>query len=232
MISAHRNPNLRQLIACANKLETLLYKIVFVGGCVTGLLISDPAAAPARPTLDVDVIVEVASYIELTGLEQHLRELGFQQNPERGTRICRWVCGELLLDFMPVDASILGFTNRWYAPALVAARIVSVAGREIRVIDAPYFLATKLEAFHGRGHQDFRASHDLEDFISIIDGRPELVEEVGQAALDLRHYLREEMAALLSNPAFLDALPGHLLPDVSSQQRAKLILERMQLLIF
>jgi hypothetical protein len=53
----YRNPNLRQLIACADKLQPLLERIAFVGGCVTGLLISDPAAAPVRPTLDVDVIV-------------------------------------------------------------------------------------------------------------------------------------------------------------------------------
>lgn len=228
MILPDQNPNLRQLIDCANRLEPLLERIAFVGGCITGLLVSDPAAAPVRPTLDVDVIVEVASYAELTNFEQRLRELGFRQNPEQGAPVCRWLCGDLLLDFMPVDDSILGFTNRWYAPALAAARKVLIRNREIHVITAPYFLATKLEAFTGRGCEDFRGSRDLEDVITIIDGRSELVEEVKHAPLDLRNYLSNQLAALLSNRDFLDSLHGHLLPDAASQQRAGLVLERMR----
>lgn len=41
----------------------------------------------------------------------------------------------------------------------------------------PYFLATKIEAFKGRGRRDFWASHDLEDLIFVIDGRSTIVEE-------------------------------------------------------
>ena len=156
MNANRQDPNLAQLVACAAKLEPLLDKIAFVGGCVTGLLITDPASAPVRPTLDVGVIVEVASYAEFTVLEQRLRQLGFRETQKQGTPVCRWVHGDLLLDFIPVDPSILGFTNRWYRPALAEARRVSIGIREIRVITAPYFLATKLEAFYGRGRNDFR----------------------------------------------------------------------------
>ena len=46
------------------------------------------------------------------------------------------------------------------------------------MITAPYFLATKFEAFHGRGNSDYRMSHDLEDIVTVIDGRPELASEV------------------------------------------------------
>jgi hypothetical protein len=46
----------------AARLKPLLPEIVFVGGCTTGVLITDPAAAPVRATDDVDVIVEIASY--------------------------------------------------------------------------------------------------------------------------------------------------------------------------
>jgi hypothetical protein len=37
------------------------------------------------------------------------------------------------------------------------------------------FVATKFEAFHGRGNNDHLASHDLEDIITVVDGRPELM---------------------------------------------------------
>src|SRR5271165_4850513 len=171
-------------MALVTKIEPLVDQVAFVGGCVTGLLVSDPAAAPVRPTLDVDVIVEAASYVEFAVLEQRLRQLGFHESPEEGAPICRWVSGDLLLDFMPVDPSILGFSNRWYRPALEGAQKTKIGNHEIRLITAPYFLATKLEAFHGRGKNDF-GSHDLEDIVTVIDGRPELVEEVHLAPADL-----------------------------------------------
>ena len=72
----HDDPNLQLLEAAARALEPMLDEVVFVGGCVTGLLITDPAAAGVRPTADVDVIAEVYSYAEYDGLSQRLRELG------------------------------------------------------------------------------------------------------------------------------------------------------------
>jgi hypothetical protein len=102
---------------------------------------------------------------------------------------------------------------------------------EIRFISGPYFLATKLEAFHGRGRNDFRMSHDLEDIVTVIDGRPEIVEEVRFAAADLQKYLSDEFRALSSNRDFREAVPGHLLPDAASQQRLSLVMKRMQQLV-
>lgn len=225
------NPNFDQLMAAAAKLEPLLDQIAFVGGCVTGLLISDPAAAPVRPTLDVDVIVEAASYVEFTVLEQRLRQLGFRESRMEGAPVCRWVNGDLLLDFMPIDPSILGFSNRWYRPALESTQKARVGEHEIRVISASYFVATKLEAFHGRGKHDFRMSHDLEDIVTVVDGRPELTDEVHVASEDLQKYLSDQFGALLSNRDFLEALPGHLLPDAASQQRLRLVLKRMKQMV-
>lgn len=225
-----QNPNLAQLLATATKLEPLLKQIAFVGGCATGLLLTDPAAAPVRPTLDVDVIVEAATYAEFTVLEQRLRQLGFRESGAVGAPVCRWVSGTLVLDVMPVDSAILGFSNRWYRPALKHAHQTRIGEYEIRLITAPYFLATKLEAFHGRG-KDYRMSHDLEDIITVIDGRPELGEEVRVAAVDLQKYLSDEFAALLSKRDFLDALSGHLLPDAASQQRLGLVLKRMHQIV-
>jgi hypothetical protein len=225
------NPNLDRLAMAAEKLAPLLDEIAFVGGCVTGLLITDPAAAPVRPTLDVDVIAAIASYTELTRVENRLRELGFHQPATAGTPICRWLSGDLILDLMPTESSILGFSNVWYGPALKNAARVRVGEHEIRMITAPYFLATKLEAFHGRGRNDLRMSHDLEDIVTVIDGRAELATEVQAAPLDLQQYLSREFAALLSSRGFLEALPGHLLPDTASQQRLGLILKRIENLV-
>ncbi len=229
MIARAENPNFWPLLKVARKLGPLLDQIAFVGGCATGLLVSDPAAGPVRPTLDVDAIIEIASYADFMKLEAHLTRLGFQRDP--GSLICRWFADNLILDLMPTDTSILGFSNRWYSSALESAQTIWLGEIEIRHITAPHFLATKLEAFRGRGKNDFAMSHDLEDIITVIDGRPEVVEEVYASETHLRRYLREEFGTLISNPAFSDALPGHLLPDAASQQRIGIVIGRIQQII-
>jgi hypothetical protein len=89
-------------------------------------------------------------------------------------------------------------------------------------------LATKLEAFHNRGDRDYAGSHDLEDIINVVDGRPELVDEVDQAPINVRGYLREEFDELLANQKFVDAIPMHLRSDSASQARLSIILKRLQ----
>ena len=96
---------------------------------------------------------------------------------------------------------------------------------------APYFLATKLDAFHGRGNDDYQMSHDLEDIITVIDGRAEIIREIADCVQELRLYLSNEFRALLSNAAFRDSLPGYLLPDTASQQRIGIVVERIQQII-
>jgi hypothetical protein len=63
---------------------------------------------------------------------------------------------------MPTDERILGFSNRWSTPAIATSQWVHVDRVRLRLVTAPYFLATKLEAFLGRGRGDFAGSHDLE----------------------------------------------------------------------
>jgi hypothetical protein len=223
-----QNPNAQLLLSAVHKLVPLLDQIVFVGGCAVGMLISDPGAAPARPTVDVDAIVQIESYPDLLALETSLRELGFEQAHVEGVSLCRWIQGDLILDLMPTDARILGFSNRWYPQALANAGTAQVGEHQIRLISAPYFLATKLEAFHGRGRFDYRLSRDLEDIVTVVDGRPEIVGEVDQTASSLREYLHREFSVLLTERDFLEALPGHLLPDTASQQRIQIVLARMR----
>lgn len=223
-----RNPNEALLLEAAIKLSPMLDRIAFVGGCATGMLVTDPGAAPVRPTLDVDVITEITSYADFVVLEEKMSRLGFHRPEGTGAPVCRWTRGKLTVDVMPTDPAILGFSNRWYGPALRNARRVSIGEIGIPLITAPYFLATKLEALHGRGRNDFRLSRDLEDIVAVLDGRAEIVAEVSESELDLRDYLRREFSALRSNREFMEALPGHLLPDAISQQRLTLVVSRLE----
>jgi hypothetical protein len=222
------HPSFDLLRQAAEKLRPLLPEIVFVGGCATTLLITDPAAAAVRRTYDVDVISEIASYAEYIVFSAHLRALGFAEDRSDGAPLCRWQQDGLILDVMPLDPAILGFSNRWYADALRTAVEVPLAnGLNIRTITAPYFLGTKLEAFRGRGAGDYYASHDLEDFIAVIDGRPSLLEEIEAASSELRAFLAEVVQSLLATSRFLDALPGYLSPDAANQARIGSLLAKL-----
>src|SRR5258708_40091278 len=77
---------------------------------------------------------------------------------------------------------------------------------------------------------DYFASHDLEDVLSAIDGRPELMEEVRASSDDLRADLAREFSSLIRDRSFIDALPGHLPPDPASQARIPILHERLQAL--
>jgi predicted nucleotidyltransferase len=204
---------------------------VFVGGCATGLLVTDRAASPVRATRDVDVVVEVVSLAGYHTLERQLEQAGFRHDRSEDAPVCRWIVGGCMLDVMPTDENVLGFGNRWYDVAVrTAERALLPSGRSIQLIAPPVFLATKLEAFHGRGGGDFLASHDLEDIAVVIDGRPELVDEVASCEAALRTYLAVEIESLLRNDAFLEALPGHLPGDETGQGRLPIIRERLRLL--
>jgi hypothetical protein len=220
--------NIELLKQVAKRLGPLLHEVVFVGGCTTELFITDEAAAEVRPTFDVDVIAEITSYADYATFSERLRALGFREDTSRGAPLCRWLIDEMKLDVMPIEERILGFTNRWYRAAMDAAQDTELqAGLRIRVVTAPYFLATKLEAFRGRGKGDYANSHDLEDLLTVIDGREAIVQEIADTPT-LRSYIAEQFRALLETPAFLDAMPGYLLPDVSSQGRVPILRGRIQ----
>ena|SRR5205809_5719524 len=102
--------------------------------------------------------------------------------------------------------------------------------RSARVITSTYFPATKLAAFSGRGHDDYSGSHDLEDVITVMDGRPEIVNEVRNASRDVRGYIACEIRRLLEVRPIVDALTGFLLPDAASQARYPILRERLDLL--
>jgi len=223
------NPNIQILEAAVARLGTMAEKMAFVGGCATGLLLTDPASSPVRATLDVDVIVEVATLTRYHWISDQLRQLGFIEDTSEDAPICRWKADDVILDVMPTDPKILGFGNQWFTPAYKASEwIVLPSGKQLRLLPAPYFLATKLEAFACRGKNDYLMSRDIEDIVTVLDGRPKIVSEIKQTSEELKTYLAACCSRLLKERDFLDALPGHLLPDAASQARSIMVIDRLK----
>lgn len=212
------------------KLARLPRRVVFIGGATTELFITDPAAPEIRATLDVDVVVEVDSYAEyVTEVAAELRALGAQEDASEGAPLCRWVLDGVRVDVMAPSEKVLGFTNRWYARALdcIEARTLP-NGTVINLTTGPLFLATKIEAFRGRGEGDFWGSKDMEDIVALLDGRSELIGEIAAAEEELRTFLRDTFQSWLGGREFREAIAGHLPGDADSQERAEVIIERIE----
>ena len=223
--------NTELLARMAEALGDLREQLVFVGGCATALHITDPAAATVRATQDVDAIVAISSLTEYQRLGEELRARGFTQTLAEGEPPYRWSRGGMKLDVMPAEESVLGFSNRWYDAALrTAVRVRLPGGVSIRLVTAVCFLATKLEAFEDRGRGDYLESHDLEDVLSVVDGRPEIVAEIADADPRIRGYVAAVFGRLLSDEGFLNALPG-LVTDGSGATRVPVAIERLRSII-
>lgn len=222
------DPNLPSLRSIAQALGELREQVVFVGGAVAGLLVTDPLADPVRATRDVDAVVNT-SRATFHRMEQAVAARGFARDISSEV-ICRWVhqATGLLFDLMPVQPEVLGFSNRWYPYAVQTAVRVNLAASEgerieIRLVSAVAFVATKLDAFASRGGGDFLSSHDLEDVLNIVDGREELANELTCAPTDLRLTVATAFAQLVENQDFVNMLPGL----IAEPERAGLVLNRL-----
>lgn len=222
------DPNRLLLEQAASRLKAFLPEIVFVGGVTLGILITDDAASEIRGTTDVDVIAEIITYVGYIEFSERLKAQGFTEDMgEDGEAplACRWRYGSLKIDVLALDEQVLGYTNRWYASALESAvPFILPSGTTIRVISAPHFLGTKMEAFRRRGRDDFASSHDLEDFIAVVEGRPSLLGEIAATNPELQAYLSAACSGLLAEPRFMDVLPGF----VVDQARVPIIVDRLQ----
>lgn len=216
--------NLQLLTMVCHEIETILEQTVLVGGCATELLLTDKGAPEVRYTTDVDMLIEVVSLVEYYQACEQLKNLGFHENHEV---ICRWEKNGLILDFMPTDEKILGFGNPWYKDAIKHKSSTVLDGMTVYHISAPYFIATKLEAFATRGNNDYWYSHDLEDIISVIDGRSELQTEMDAMTPELIKFMQGKFTQLINDSQFIEALPGYISPDPASQKRLKPLKEKL-----
>lgn len=214
MTGPKESPNRTQLESVARRMGPLLDEVVFVGGQVAELLVTDPAATRVRPTEDVDVVVGITTRTAYHAFGERLRGLGFREDTRPRAPLCRWrAADDLLLDVMPINGDVLGFTNPWYRAVLdTAVRHSLTADLSIRISAAPAYLATKWAAFDSRGGGDHVGSHDIEDIVTVVAGRTNIVADVGQASASVAGFLSERTGTFLVQPDAVDAIEGAL-PD-------------------
>lgn len=210
----------------AKALGDLKDEVVFVGGCVTGLLVKDDfTLEQVRFTEDVDLIVNIITPTEWRRFQNQLRNRGFKENMTDNV-ICRMNLGNLKVDIMPVDENILGFSNQWYEDALQHPLTYEIdSGTNVKIISPEYFIATKIDAYLGRGNNDLLSSHDIEDMLTLFDGRPEVVDEIVNSENNVKEYIAKNLKLLLAEYDFEYVIQGI---SRNNPQREKIITGRIK----
>jgi predicted nucleotidyltransferase len=185
-----------QIKTVAEGLKPILNEFVFVGGAVVECYVTTQDAESARQTDDIDVVVGLAHYGSYAALQENLIAAGF--NPDIGSKvICRYEYRGIIVDIMPDNASILGFSNRWYNDGIRHAELFPIDDISIKILPAPLYLASKIEAYRHRGATDKRLSPDFEDIVYVLENRPEVVDEITASEYKVKQYLSEFMRFLL-----------------------------------
>jgi hypothetical protein len=220
--------NIKMLQIVANGLGYLKDDMVFVGGAVAELYANNPELSDIRPSLDVDCVIELHSKTAHAKLEEDLRALGFANDTSKGAPICRWIYQDILVDVMPSDSDVLGFSNKWYDGG-IENKISKILpnGTEIFVFPAAYYLASKFEAHKGRGGADLRQSHDFEDIIYILDNCVELLDNITESNESVKAYLKEECSNLLNNKGLTEGIESAL-PYGSGVEATEIIMALIQ----
>lgn len=223
-MSHHQNTV--RLKAVQNLLLQTGVNFAFVGGATVSLY-AQRETAEVRPTDDVDVVVEIATYgAAFTKMTEQLLQLGFNPDVESKV-ICRYLYDGLVIDIMPVREDVFGFKNRWYEDGLNNAIDYEIDDQvTVKIFSAPYFIASKLEAFNDRGGNDGRTSSDFEDIIFVMENRPALWNEIKAVDEELREYLKEGFNKLLNNPHMEEWVDSH--AGYSSPPMTPIILEEMR----
>jgi predicted nucleotidyltransferase len=198
--------------AVASILKELNQKIVFVGGATVALYAPKAISFETRPTDDVDVVVELASYMDYSKLDEQLRSIGFQNDIESGV-ICRYKIQGIIVDVMPTNSEVLGFSNIWYPDGFKNAIDVRIDDEiTIKIFSPAYFIATKLEAFKSRGGEDYRTSSDFEDIVYVLDNCLEIETHFRTIDDSLRAYFKSEFEKLLADDSLEEGIYSHLPP--------------------
>jgi predicted nucleotidyltransferase len=209
--------NIVRIKAVYNALGELKDKVVFVGGATVALY-ADRKTYELRPTDDVDILVEIYTKKEYAELEELLRQKGFQ-NDTTAKFVGRYKLPGIIVDVMPINEDVLGFSNKWYQEGFTNATDCVIDERcTVKIFTAPYFIASKLEAFKSRGNNDGRTSSDFEDLVYLMENRSTLWGEMKESSALLYKYLKKEFKTLLQSPyleEWIDSTAGYSSPPMT-----------------
>ena len=140
----------------------------------------------------------------------------------------------IIVDIMPNDADILGFSNPWYDEGYRNRIKTSAIDQEIQIFTAPYFIASKLVALNSRldGDRlfDWRWSRDFEDIMKIIS-EVDLFDESTCMSKELRVFIKSAFDSFRKDLNFLEeAISANLRPPFYTDRDIELIIDKIILI--
>ncbi len=222
MVNSYKN--VVRIKVLAEAFAKLQNKVVFVGGAVVELYCDDPARAEVRPTDDVDVVVELINLGSYAVLEEDLRTIGFNHDMFSSV-ICRYKYHDIVIDIMPTDEHILGFTNIWYKDGLQNSISYDLDNDlKIQIFQLSYFLGSKFEALKSERHgKDYRYNSDFEDIIYIFDNRINIKNELIECNGEIKIYLQKAISELLKRPYIEEEIIANLEYSSSNQRKDRIL---------
>ena len=217
--------NLKVIEKVALALGEINDEVIYVGGAVVGLYVTDKGAEQPRPTKDIDISVQVSTYAQMDELREKLANKNIYPAPTEKI-MYRYKYEDILIDFIPFEATPLGPTNSWLKPGFKKAYPITVGKVKIKILPVSMFLATKWEAYKARGG-DPRTSHDFEDIIYVIDNNLELPEDVAKSDEKVKAFLKTMSSQILSHPSLNEIIECHINP-YTAEQRRKIIVEKLK----
>jgi len=206
----------------AKSLGELNEQVVYVGGAVVSLYIDDPAAEDVRPTKDVDISMEIFSLGQLESIRELLSQKGFIQSHEDKV-ICRFRLDDIKVDVMSTKSIGWAPGNRWFEAGFAHAFVFDLDGFPIRLLPLPYYMAAKFDAFHDRGGNDPRTSHDFEDIVYLLNHVSDVGQQILKSGKEVRFYLKNLFAYMLNDGLMQEAIIANLYNDNDAEQYGKII---------
>jgi predicted nucleotidyltransferase len=203
-------------------LDNLNEKVVYVGGAVVSLYIDDTAANDVRPTMDIDIVIEISTIKELEDIRQELTEKGFIQSSEDDI-VCRFRYEDIIVDVMATKPIDWAPANPWFASGYKNLITYNIDNIKINCLSLPYFLATKFSAFYSRGSTDPRTSHDFEDIVYLLNYISNLKMQLLEADIEVKNYLIECFNDILNDPQKQEAIIGHLYNEEQDYRYKKIL---------
>ena len=220
--------NLKVVEKIALALEEINDDVIYVGGAVVSLYVTDEGAEQPRPTKDIDISVQISSYAQMDELREKLAAKKIY--PAITEKVMyRYTYEDVLIDFIPFEATSLGPTNSWLKPGFKKAYTVNVETATIKILPVSMFLATKWEAYKNRGG-DPRTSHDFEDIIYVIDNNLDLLEDIAKADKEVQAFLKEMSEEILSHTSLNEIIECHINPFTAEGRRKIVVGELKQII--
>jgi len=217
--------NLGVVKKVAHALGELNEHVAYVGGATVSLYADDPAADDVRPTKDIDIVLRIANFGELTALQEKLGQKGIYPDP--GSKVvCRFTYDDVLIDVMSTKEIGWAPSDPWFEPGF--RNLVSYEVDDevtIRIFPLGYFLAAKFSAFNDRGG-DPRTSKDFEDIVYVLDNRLDLVNELMSTDAKVKEFLQQQLVQLLDKNMD-EAISAHL-SRFSEQNRLTMLRDKIK----